>query len=76
MPVTGTINGTVRDATGGALPNAQVQVAGPVVRSTLTNSQGLYSVTGLPLGTYTVTVGSTQKTATLTSAQPVTVNFP
>jgi len=74
--VTGTINGTVRDATGAPLPGVTVQAAGPATRSTTTNSSGNYSVTSLPLGTYNVTVFSTTKTATLTSAQPVIVNFP
>ena len=48
-----------------------------VVRSALTDSQGFYTVPGLALGVNTLTVGSTAKNVTLTSAQPVmTVNFP
>jgi hypothetical protein len=75
--VTGTISGTVGDGTGGVVPGALVQVSGPVARSAVTDSSGNYRVPTLPLGAYTVTVGSTSKTATLTSAQPnVTVNFP
>jgi hypothetical protein len=77
VPVTGTISGTVNDATGAPLPGVVVQVSGPVARSATTNSSGNYSVPSLPLGTYTVTVLSASKSATLTSAQPnVTVNFP
>ena len=80
MPVTGTITGTVGDGTGGVIPGALVQVrnaSGVLVNSTTTDVQGRYQVLGLVLGSYTVTVGSTSKPATLTSAQPnVTVNFP
>ena len=79
VAVTGTITGTVRDVTGAVLPGVQVQVrAGQSgsVSSTLTDSQGRYTVSGLALGAYTVTVGSTAKMVTLTSSQPVTVNFP
>jgi hypothetical protein len=80
VAVTGTINGTVGDGTGGVIPGAQVQVRNVQtgsVSSAVTDVQGRYLISGLPLGTYTVTVLSAQKTVTLTSAQPnMTVNFP
>jgi len=55
----GTINGQVTDATGGAIPNAQVTVtdtAQGTVFKTTTNSAGEYSVPALAAGTYTLEV--------------------
>ena len=49
--------GTVTDVTGGVVPGATVTVAGGGVSQTATsNDQGQYSVSGLPAGTYTITV--------------------
>ncbi|MGB0035715.1 MAG: TonB-dependent receptor [Candidatus Acidiferrales bacterium] len=54
---TSTIQGTVTDAKGGALPSAAVHVKGVTVdRSAETNGTGFYRVVELPAGTYTVTV--------------------
>jgi Ca-activated chloride channel homolog len=56
---TGQIAGTVRDPAGAVMPGVRVEVASPVlpekVRSTMTDSNGQYRITNLPLGTYTVT---------------------
>src|SRR5690242_14644123 len=55
----GTINGTVRDPSGAAVPNATVTVknqANGSERTSTTNQGGLYSVTNIPPGVYTVSV--------------------
>src|SRR3712207_2491732 len=58
--VTGSIYGTVTDASGGALPNARVIVThmdrNAVIRELLTNEFGQYSATLLPVGRYEVAV--------------------
>lgn len=56
-----TITGTITDATGGIIANAQVSaknVATSVVSTTKSNSDGLYTVTNLIPGEYQVTVGA------------------
>src|SRR5438270_877225 len=56
-----TISGTVTDATGGVIANAQVSaknVATDVVTSTKSNSDGLYTVANLIPGDYQVTVAA------------------
>ncbi|HTS31307.1 MAG TPA: TonB-dependent receptor [Bryobacteraceae bacterium] len=58
---TGTIQGTVTDATGAAVPNASISVKNQQTgeeRSTSTDSSGIYSVPSLPVGGYTVSVKS------------------
>lgn len=55
----GSIQGTVKDASGAALPNASVQVINKAtgqVSNAKTNSVGFYSVPGLFAGDYTVAV--------------------
>jgi hypothetical protein len=55
----GTINGTVTDPAGAQVPNATVVVknqASGTERTVTTNADGLYSVTNIPPGVYTVTV--------------------
>ncbi len=56
---TGQIAGTVRDAQGAVMPGVLVEAASPAliekVRSTTTDRNGQYRITGLPVGTYTVT---------------------
>ena len=58
---TGTIQGTVVDATGAAIPNASINVKNQQTgeeRSTATESSGLYVVPSLSVGTYRVEVRS------------------
>src|SRR5205085_2970310 len=53
----GTIQGTVQDSTGAAIPNCSVHVvnqATSVTNDTTTNETGFYAVPGLFAGTYTV----------------------
>ena len=56
---TGTIAGQARDEQGGALPGVTVTVTSPAliekVRSTVTDNNGRYQITALPVGTYEVT---------------------
>ena len=55
----GSINGTVRDATGGVIPGATVTVANPstgVARTVTTNDTGDFVVPNLPPGDYTIRV--------------------
>jgi hypothetical protein len=58
----GTINGTVTDPAGAQVPNASVVVrnqASGNERTVTTNGEGLYSVTNIPPGVYSVTVTAT-----------------
>jgi hypothetical protein len=58
---TATIQGTVTDATGAIVPNATVTVRNQdtgEVRTTATDSAGLYVVPSLPIGTYRVEVAA------------------
>jgi hypothetical protein len=58
---TASITGTVTDATGAALANAQVTVSSSergINRATTTNSSGDYLVAGLPSGVFNVTVAA------------------
>ncbi|MCA1622799.1 MAG: carboxypeptidase regulatory-like domain-containing protein, partial [Acidobacteria bacterium] len=60
---TGTINGTVRDASGAAIPGATVTITDPtkdniVVRTTTTSDDGVYSAPNLPVTLYSITVES------------------
>src|SRR5262245_35529073 len=56
---TGTIAGSVRDATGAFLPGVTVEAASPAliekVRTVVTDAQGTYRIVDLRPGTYTVT---------------------
>lgn len=59
--VTGSIVGTVRDATGAAVPGATVTVIDPskdnlVVRTVTANDDGSFSIPNIAVSTYTVTV--------------------
>jgi hypothetical protein len=59
--ITGSIVGTVRDASGGVVPGATVKIvdstkADLLVRTTTTNSEGIFSAPNLAVSTYTVTV--------------------
>jgi Carboxypeptidase regulatory-like domain/TonB-dependent Receptor Plug Domain len=55
----GSIAGSVRDSSGGAVPNATVEVSSVgqgFTRTTTSNASGDYLVPGLPAGTYNVSV--------------------
>ncbi len=58
---TGTIQGTVKDATGAVVPKANVEISGPSLitsRTMDTDEAGYYRFTLLPTGVYVVTVNS------------------
>src|SRR5918912_2250047 len=68
---TGSIEGTVTDPQGGAVPNATVTVSGPNLiraQTAQTDDQGRYKVLNLPPGRYTVTVGATAGFAEVTKS--------
>ena len=75
----GSIQGTVTDSSGAAVPGAQVKVFSPgtgLSRMVVTNELGVYVASELPLGTYSVTVGMQgYKTITLNQI-PVNVGSP
>jgi len=76
----GTLNGTVTNANGGApISGAQVNVTGPVNRSSTTGASGTYQFT-LPIGTYSITVsafgfGNGAATVDVTEGQTTTQDF-
>jgi hypothetical protein len=80
----GSIAGTVKDAQGGVMPGVLVEVTSPQliqkVRSTTTDTNGLYRLTSLPVGTYQVTFSlegftkQQQNNVTLTSGGTSNVN--
>src|SRR5438874_6074240 len=54
-----TLNGTVTDTSGGVIPGAKVVLVAPATglsRETTAGSTGSYNLTGLPIGTYNVTI--------------------
>jgi hypothetical protein len=79
----GGINGTVTDASGAVIPDAQVtavEVATNTTYKTVSSSAGEFVFSNLPLGSYTVTVSatgfSTQKVNKLTIAAGSTYTLP
>src|SRR5580692_7169511 len=55
------INGTVRDSSAALIPNATVQIQNRdtgLVRETVTNSTGIYILSHIPPGVYTITASS------------------
>ena len=78
---TSTLEGTVTDSSGAVLPGAEVTVRGATIaaeRSATTDAKGVYRVTALPAGTYTVTVafsGLATSTATLEVTLNRVVNY-
>ena len=80
---TGTIEGTVTDQGGGALPGVTVEIASPNLQGTrtaTTSASGAYRFPTLPPGAYTITaslpgLGTAQKTATVTLDATATVNL-
>ncbi|HUO61015.1 MAG TPA: carboxypeptidase-like regulatory domain-containing protein [Candidatus Acidoferrales bacterium] len=75
----GSIQGTVTDPTGAAVPGAQVKVFSPATglsRSTTTNIAGEYVASELPLGNYSISITKEGfRTMTLTNV-PVSVGAP
>jgi hypothetical protein len=76
---TGSISGQARDASGGALPGVTVEVTSPAliekIRTSVTDDNGRYQITALPVGTYEVTF-TLQSFATVKRANIViTSNF-
>ena len=58
---TASVQGTVTDPTGAAIPNAQVTLtntATHTARSTVTDGSGLYSLPNVPVGPYSLTVAA------------------
>jgi len=73
---TSTLEGTVTDTSGAVIPGAEVTVRGTTIaaeRSATTDAKGMYRVTALPAGTYTVTVSFTGL-ATSAATLEVTLN--
>ena len=72
----GSIQGTITDSTGAAIPGAQVKVFSPgtgLNRTVSTNDLGGYVASELPLGTYSITIARDGfRTTTLTNI-PVSV---
>src|ERR1022692_2698960 len=80
---TGTIEGTVTDQNGGALPGVSVDLTSPSLQGTrtaTTDGSGRYRFVSLPPGKYTVTgnlsgFGNVQKTANVTLDSTASVNL-
>jgi outer membrane receptor protein involved in Fe transport len=80
---TGSIEGTVLDSTGVALPGAVVEVKSPSmqgVRTTVSDSSGRFRLSGVPPGAYTVTASLTgfkkvQRSATVSLDATAVVLF-
>ena len=80
---TATVNGIVQDAQGGAIPGATVtttNLATSLVRTYVTDSQGRYTVSGLPPGAYELRAELTgfvmrPVRVTLAVAQTVAINL-
>jgi hypothetical protein len=82
--VNGRINGTVSDSSGAVVPSAAVTItntATNATRTAVTDDGGFYTVTNLPVGTYTVTVErngfkkANQAGNVLTADQRLTINI-
>ena len=80
---TGTLTGSVRDVQGATLPGANIKVSGSALSSPtrgVTNTDGAYTVSPLPAGTYEVTasyVGFVSKSqmVDIVAGESVTVDF-
>ena len=73
---TSTIEGTVKDVHGAVIPGAEVKASGQALaseRTAITDAEGVYRLTALPAGTYTLTV-SQRGFATSTSQIELTLN--
>jgi hypothetical protein len=75
--VVGRISGTVQDANGANVPNATVKVtnnANNFERTVSTDENGFYTVTNLPVGTYTIEAEQKGYKKALVSGQNVTAD--
>ncbi len=73
----GSITGTVSDPSGAAVPGATVQVQSTdtgLQRETTTNNEGIYLLSDLPPGTYTVTVTSSAFAKAVINGAAVSAN--
>src|SRR5579871_6469639 len=73
---TGTIQGTVTDASGAAVPNASVTIRNQATgeeRTTQTDAAGLYVVPSLPVGTYRIEVKASGMQTTAATDLPLQV---
>ena len=73
---TGTIVGTITDATGAAIPNATVtltDVATKAIRKTLTNKEGQYTLVNVTPGTYDLSATSAGFSTDVISGEVVSV---
>jgi hypothetical protein len=81
IAATGTISGKITDNEDNAVEGAAVSISGPTLASTISNVNGNYDITLLPLGTYNIRASKTgyidaNTTTTLTASQPAkTVNL-
>src|SRR5687767_5237344 len=75
--VVGRISGTVQDSNGASVPNASVKVinnANNSERTVTTDDNGFYTVTNLPVGTYTIEAEQKGYKKALVSGQNVTAD--
>ncbi len=75
--VVGRISGTVQDANGASVPNASVKVinsANNSERVVTTDDNGFYTITNLPVGTYTIEAEQKGYKKALVSGQSVTAD--
>ena len=75
--VVGRISGTVQDANGATVPNATVKVSNSAnnsVRTVTTDENGFYTITNLPVGTYTLEAEQKGYKKALVSGQSVTAD--
>src|ERR1044072_4319661 len=75
--VVGRISGTVQDANAATVPNATVKVtnnANNSERTVTTDENGFYTITNLPVGTYTIEAEQKGYKKALVSGQSVTAD--
>jgi hypothetical protein len=70
---TGSLSGQVSDDSGALVPSAHVELSGPggLNKSTVSNGTGVYSLSGLPLGTYSVQASA----PSLVQSQPASITI-
>lgn len=75
----GSIQGTVTDVSGAAIPGAQIKVFSPgtgLSRTVSTNEQGGYQAAELPLGSYSITIEKSGFRSLTLTGIPVSVGSP